>query len=65
MNEIDPLLRLSWFVAAAAPWGAPAVTAGPAVSPLPEQPPIVSCGKLERALNSRGALIGYLHYDPC
>ena len=23
------------------------------------------CGRLERALNSRGALVGYLHYDPC
>jgi hypothetical protein len=57
--------------------GAPAVTAVSATAPaLPgagnplfyparEPPPIVACGRLERALNSRGALVGYLHYDPC
>ena len=37
----------------------------PLFYPAREPPPIVACGRLERALNSRGALIGYLHYDPC
>jgi len=37
----------------------------PLFYPAREPPPIVACGRLERAQNSRGALIGYLHYDPC
>ena len=37
----------------------------PLFYPAREQPPIVSCGVLERVLNSRGATVGYLHYDPC
>ncbi len=57
--------------------GSPAMSAVDAsAAPLPgagnpqfylarEQPPIVNCGRLERAQSSRGTLIGYLHYDPC
>lgn len=57
--------------------GAPAITpVDPAKPPLPgegnpllfparEPPPIVACGRLERVLGGRGALVGYLHYDPC
>ena len=37
----------------------------PLFYPAREPPPIVACGRLERAQNSRGALVGYLHYDPC
>lgn len=37
----------------------------PLFFPAREPAPIVACGRLERALNSRGALFGYLHYDPC
>jgi hypothetical protein len=57
--------------------GTPAITpVDPAKPPLPgagnpllyparEPAPIVACGRLERAQGARGALIGYLHYDPC
>ncbi len=57
--------------------GTPALAAvNPADPPLPgagnpllypprEPPPIVACGRLERAQGARGALLGYLHYDPC
>ena len=57
--------------------GTPTITAvDPAKPPLPnagnpllyparEPPPIVACGRLERAQGARGVLIGYLHYDPC
>jgi hypothetical protein len=49
--------------AAAAP---PQTNAGnPLFYPAREQPPIVSCGTLERALNARSVTVGYLHYDPC
>jgi hypothetical protein len=45
------------------------VTAAAAGNPLffppREPPPIVACGRLERVLTPRGALAGYLHYDPC
>lgn len=37
----------------------------PLLYPPREPPPIVACGRLERAQSSRGALLGYLHYDPC
>ena len=37
----------------------------PLFYPAREQPPLVACGKLERVLTARGALAGYLHYDPC
>ena len=37
----------------------------PLLYPAREPPPIVACGRLERAQSDRGALIGYLHYDPC
>jgi len=37
----------------------------PLLYPAREPPPIVACGRIERALGARGALIGYLHYDPC
>ena len=37
----------------------------PLFYPAREPAPIVGCGRLERVLNSRGALVGYLHYDPC
>ena len=39
--------------------------ANPLFYPPREPPPLVSCGKLERVLTPRGALAGYLHYDPC
>ena len=38
---------------------------GPLYYPPRDPPPLVSCGKLERVLTPRGALAGYLHYDPC
>ena len=37
----------------------------PLFYPPREPPPLVSCGKLERVHTQRGALAGYLHYDPC
>jgi hypothetical protein len=37
----------------------------PLYYPPRDPPPLVSCGKLERVLTPRGALAGYLHYDPC
>lgn len=64
-------------VADAAGRGTPTITpVDPARPPLPgagnpllyparEPAPIVACGRLERAQGARGALIGYLHYDPC
>jgi hypothetical protein len=39
--------------------------ANPLFYPAREPPPIVGCGKLERVNTPRGALAGYLHYDPC
>ncbi len=53
--------------------GTPTITAAEAVPgatgpwwyPAREPAPIVACGRLERAQNARGALIGYLQYDPC
>ena len=33
--------------------------------PAREQPPLVTCGRLERSLDERGRLTGYLHYEPC
>jgi hypothetical protein len=46
---------------------APALTGAgnPRFLPAREPPPIIGCGRLERALSPRGALQGYLHYDPC
>jgi uncharacterized membrane protein len=44
---------------------APAGTDRPRLLPAREQPPLVTCGRLERALDERGQLIGYLHYEPC
>ncbi len=45
---------------------APLPNAGnPLFYPAREPPPIVACGTLERVQSSRGALLGYLHYDPC
>ncbi|MCC6198424.1 MAG: hypothetical protein IT518_28575 [Burkholderiales bacterium] len=41
------------------------VTGNPLFFPPREPPPIVACGRLERVLTPRGALAGYLHYDPC
>jgi hypothetical protein len=43
----------------------PAGAANPLFYPPREPPPIVSCGRLERVQTPRGALAGYLHYDPC
>lgn len=37
----------------------------PLFYPAREQPPMVSCGKLERVLGKNNAASGYLHYDPC
>ena len=37
----------------------------PLFYPAREPPPLVSCGRLERVQTPRGALAGYLHYDPC
>ena len=39
--------------------------AGPLFYPPREPPPLVACGRLERVQTPRGALAGYLHYDPC
>jgi len=47
-----------------APTAAPAV-AGPLYYPPREPPPLVACGRLERVQTPRGALAGYLHYEPC
>lgn len=44
---------------------APAGADRPRFLPAREQPPLVSCGRLERALDERGQLAGYLQYDPC
>jgi len=44
---------------------APAGTDRPRLLPAREQPPLVTCGRLERALDARGQLTGYLHYEPC
>lgn len=33
--------------------------------PPREPPPIVACGRLERVLAPRGAVAGYVHFDPC
>ncbi|MCC6197989.1 MAG: hypothetical protein IT518_26350 [Burkholderiales bacterium] len=46
------------------PSSAPA-SGNPLFFPPREPPPIVACGRLERVLPPRGALAGYLHYDPC
>jgi uncharacterized membrane protein len=43
----------------------PAGTDRPRLLPAREQPPLVTCGRLERALDERGQLTGYLHYEPC
>jgi hypothetical protein len=40
-------------------------TVGPLFYPPREPPPLVACGRLERVQTPRGALAGYLHYDPC
>ncbi len=40
-------------------------TGNPLYYPAREQPPMVSCGKLERVLGKNNAAQGYLHYDPC
>jgi uncharacterized membrane protein len=45
--------------------GAPAGTDRPRLLPAREQPPLVTCGRLERALDERSQLTGYLHYEPC
>jgi len=52
--------------------GTPTLTAasattvtGPLFYPPREPPPLVACGRLERVQTPRGALAGYLHYDPC
>jgi len=37
----------------------------PRLLPAREQPPLVTCGRLERVLDERGQLTGYLHYAPC
>lgn len=37
----------------------------PRFLPAREQPPMVSCGKLERFVGRNNAVLGYLHYDPC
>ena len=42
-----------------------AVPGGPLFYPPREPPPLVSCGRLERVQTPRGALAGYLHYEPC
>lgn len=44
---------------------APAGSDRPRLIPAREQPPLVTCGRLERALDERGQLTGYLHYEPC
>jgi uncharacterized membrane protein len=44
---------------------ASAATDRPRLLPAREQPPLVTCGRLERALDERGQLTGYLHYEPC
>lgn len=38
---------------------------GPVFLPAREQPPLVDCGRLERVLDARKRLRGYLHYGPC
>jgi uncharacterized membrane protein len=43
----------------------PAGTDRPRLLPAREQPPLVTCGLLERAVDERGQLTGYLHYEPC
>jgi hypothetical protein len=43
----------------------PPVPGNPLFYPPREPPPLVSCGRLERVQTARGALAGYLHYDPC
>jgi hypothetical protein len=43
----------------------PLADAGPRFYPPREPPPMVNCGKLERAVTKSGALADYLHYDPC
>lgn len=40
-------------------------TANPLFYPPREPPPLVACGRIERVLTPRGALAGYVHYDPC
>jgi len=37
----------------------------PLYYPARDVPPLVACGRLERVLDRKGALAGYLHYDPC
>jgi len=37
----------------------------PLYYPARDMPPMVACGRLERVLDKRGTLAGYLHYDPC
>jgi len=37
----------------------------PLYYPARDAPPMVACGRLERVLDRKGALAGYLHYDPC
>jgi uncharacterized membrane protein len=43
----------------------PAGSDRPRWLPAREQAPLVTCGQLERAVDERGQLIGYLHYEPC
>jgi hypothetical protein len=43
----------------------PASVNGPLFYPAREQPPMVSCGRLERVLGKNNVVQGYLHYDPC
>jgi hypothetical protein len=45
--------------------GPPAGTDRPRLLPAREQPPLVTCGRLERAADERGQLTGYLHYESC
>lgn len=37
----------------------------PLFYPARDAPPMVACGRLERVLDRKGVLAGYLHYDPC
>jgi hypothetical protein len=47
------------------PASAPPQAAGPVFYPSRDPAPIVACGRLERVLTPRGAIAGYVHYEPC